>query len=66
MATNLTDRERQVLELLGEGLSNSDIAEKLDIAERTVEIYVRNIFLKLRVKNRTQAAVMWATGVVAE
>jgi DNA-binding NarL/FixJ family response regulator len=66
MATNLTDRERQVLELLGEGLSNSDIADKLNIAERTVEIYVRNVFLKLHVKNRTQAAVMWATGVVAK
>jgi DNA-binding NarL/FixJ family response regulator len=43
----LTDREREVLGLIGEGLSNKGIAHRLFITERTVEAHVKQIFLKL-------------------
>jgi DNA-binding NarL/FixJ family response regulator len=44
----LTDREREVLSLVAEGLSNKGIAQRLFITERTVEAHVKQIFLKLR------------------
>jgi DNA-binding NarL/FixJ family response regulator len=44
----LTDREREVLELLAEGLSNSAIAARLFVTERTIEAHVKQIFMKLR------------------
>lgn len=43
----LTDRERQVLELMAEGLTNSGIARRLFLSERTVEAHVRHVFTKL-------------------
>jgi DNA-binding NarL/FixJ family response regulator len=45
--TELTEREREVLGLIGEGLSNKGIAHRLFITERTVEAHVKQIFLKL-------------------
>src|SRR5262249_11051729 len=45
----LSDREREVLGLVAEGLSNSAIAQRLVIAERTVEFHVKQIFRKLRI-----------------
>jgi DNA-binding NarL/FixJ family response regulator len=54
----LTDRERDVLDLLGEGLSNKDIAARLGIAERTVKAHLTSAFRRLGVQRRTQAA-MW-------
>lgn len=54
---SLSERERQVLVLLAEGLSNEEIAEALGIAENTVRNHVRNILEKLGLKNRVQAAV---------
>ncbi len=53
---NLTDRQRQVLELLAEGWSNQEIAQGLDIALATVKLHVNAILRALDVKNRTQAA----------
>ncbi len=56
--TKLTEREVDVLRCLTEGLSNNQIAEKLLISRLTVEGHVKRIFDKLKVDNRTQAAVM--------
>lgn len=54
---NLTKRELEVLKLLAVGMYNKEVAEKLDISERTVKNHVSNIFKKLEVTDRTQAAV---------
>lgn len=54
---NLTNRELEVLKLLSVGMFNKEIAEDLSISERTVKNHVSNIFKKLDVTDRTQAAV---------
>lgn len=54
---NLTRREMDVLKLLAVGMYNKEVAEKLDISERTVKNHVSNIFKKINVTDRTQAAV---------
>jgi len=54
---DLTDRERQVLELLAEGMSNSQIARRLDLSLKTVQNYVSRILDKMQVSDRTQAAL---------
>lgn len=53
----LTNREVDVLELVAQGLSNQEIAERLVISEWTVRTHVRNILGKLHLANRTQAAL---------
>lgn len=53
----LTKRELEVLVLVANGLFNKEIAEKLDISERTVKNHISNIFKKIEVADRTQAAV---------
>jgi DNA-binding NarL/FixJ family response regulator len=55
----LTDRERDVIRLLGQGMSNKDIGAALFITERTARTYVSNILGKLGLASRTQAA-LWA------
>jgi len=55
--THLTLREREVLALLSEGQLDKEIATRLDISIYTVHEHVRNIFEKLRVRNRTEAVV---------
>lgn len=54
---NLTQTELKVLQLLAHGSSNRDLAESLGVSVRTVTTHVRNILDKLRLKNRTQAAL---------
>ncbi len=53
----LTDREREVLDLIAQGLNNSEIAERLVISPKTVRNHVSNIFSKLQVADRAQAIV---------
>ncbi|MBX9696365.1 MAG: response regulator transcription factor [Cyanobacteria bacterium] len=55
--TGLSEREREVLELLACGLSNSDVAMRLRISVPTVKTHVRNILKRLGVSDRTQAAI---------
>ena len=59
VANSLSEREREVLFLLAQGLSNADIAGRLYLSEGTVGNYVSSIYGKLGVSDRTQAAV-WA------
>ncbi len=56
--TELTPREREVLELLRSGLKNRDIARALFISETTAKVHIRHILAKLGVQTRTQAAVL--------
>ncbi|MET0135862.1 MAG: response regulator transcription factor, partial [Kibdelosporangium sp.] len=58
---DLTPRERDVLAMLGAGLSNRDIAGALGLAERTVKAHVGNVLAKLGVRSRTQAALLAST-----
>lgn len=53
---DLTEREREVLALLAEGLTNKEIAEKLTLSPATVRVYVSHILSKLGAGNRTEAA----------
>jgi DNA-binding NarL/FixJ family response regulator len=57
--TQLTVREQEVLDMIGDGLPNKTIARRLGISERTVKSHLTNIYQRLGVPNRTQAAV-WA------
>jgi DNA-binding NarL/FixJ family response regulator len=59
-ADTLTDREREVLLLVRGGLANKQIARKLGISERTVKAHLTNVFQRLGVTDRTQAA-LWAS-----
>jgi DNA-binding NarL/FixJ family response regulator len=54
---NLSRREQEVLELLSQGCSNKDIADKLSISIETVTWHLRHIYSKLHVRSRTQAAL---------
>ena len=58
MGHDLTDRERQVLALLVEGLSNNEISEQLSIGLATVKYHLNNIYTKLGAKNRVEAATI--------
>ncbi|NLG21223.1 MAG: response regulator transcription factor [Actinomycetales bacterium] len=54
---SLTEREEQVLRLVGEGLSNREIGERLFISPKTASVHVSAILRKLEVTSRTEAAV---------
>ncbi|HZQ84898.1 MAG TPA: response regulator transcription factor [Acidimicrobiales bacterium] len=56
-AEQLTRRERDVLSLLGEGISNKEIARRLGISERTVKAHLTSAFRRIGVRGRTQAAL---------
>ena len=57
IAPQLSPREKSILQCLIEGYSNKSIARKIDIAEATVKVHVKAILRKIRVQNRTQAAI---------
>lgn len=57
--TQLTVREQEVLEMIGDGLPNKTIARRLGISERTVKSHLTNVYQRLGVTDRTQAA-LWA------
>ncbi|MDT0270522.1 response regulator transcription factor [Streptomyces sp. DSM 44915] len=54
----LTERELEVLALLGEGLSNADAGRRIHVSEATVKTYVSRILMKLECENRVQAALL--------
>jgi DNA-binding NarL/FixJ family response regulator len=67
IGVRLTDREREVLRMVGDGLPNKTIARRLGITERTVKAHLTSVYHQLGVTDRTQAA-LWAqrqAGVVA-
>jgi len=62
---DLTEREMEVLQCIAEGMSNMDIAARLNISDKTVKSHVGNILSKLYLTDRTQAAVYaWREGLV--
>ena len=54
----LTDREREILQLIGTGLTNREIGERIFLSEKTVKHYVTNILQKLQVRSRVEAALV--------
>ncbi|MBI3915093.1 MAG: response regulator transcription factor, partial [Chloroflexi bacterium] len=54
-----SERESGVLALVAEGSTNAQIAERLSVSESTVKFHLQNIFEKLKVKNRTEAAAVF-------
>jgi DNA-binding NarL/FixJ family response regulator len=56
----LSEQERRILELIGEGLTNRQIGERMFLAEKTVKKYVSNLLAKLGMERRTQAAAFVA------
>jgi len=63
-AGQLTERERAVLELLAEGSTNAQIARRMHVSENTVKFHLQNLFLKLHVSNRTEAAAYYLKRVM--
>lgn len=62
---DLTERELEVLRILAQGRTNAEIAAELVLSEKTVKGHIGNLFAKLQVEDRTQAAVFaWRTGIV--
>ncbi|SBO08538.1 CsgBAC operon transcriptional regulatory protein [Vibrio mediterranei] len=62
--TKLTKREQQIIKLLGDGASNTEIADALFVSENTVKAHLHNAFKKIKVKNRLQA-LLWVKNNIA-
>jgi DNA-binding NarL/FixJ family response regulator len=58
MLTVLTDRERQIMALVSEGLSNKEIGRRLNIADGTIKVHLHHVFQKLEISNRTVLAAL--------
>jgi two-component system nitrate/nitrite response regulator NarL len=58
----LTERERQVILVLSEGISNKEIGRRLGLTEGTVKVHLHRIYRKLGIANRTALAVLAHTG----
>ncbi|MGH6859748.1 MAG: response regulator transcription factor, partial [Phyllobacterium sp.] len=58
-AKSLTSREREILELLSQGMQNKAIADRLALSVHTVKVHVHNLIRKLRAHNRTQATAIY-------
>ena len=56
---DLTPSERRVLDLIGDGLSNREIGERLGVAEKTVKNHINHIFAALDVTSRGEAIAVW-------
>jgi DNA-binding NarL/FixJ family response regulator len=56
--TSLTDRERDILSLVAEGLTNREIGDRLHLAEKTIKHYMTNVLQKLHVRSRVEAALL--------
>jgi two-component system nitrate/nitrite response regulator NarL len=56
--TALTERERQIMRLVSEGLSNKEIGRRLNITDGTIKVHLHNIFQKLEISNRTVLAAL--------
>ncbi|MBK7894969.1 MAG: response regulator transcription factor [Anaerolineaceae bacterium] len=56
--TTLTDRERDILGLVAEGLTNREIGDQLHLAEKTIKHYMTNVLQKLQVRSRVEAALL--------
>lgn len=55
---SLTDRERNLLRFVAAGLTNQELADRLSVSTNTVKWHLRNIFEKLRIRNRVQAIAL--------
>lgn len=67
MLSDLTEREREVLFWLAQGLSNMEISEKMILSEKTVKNHVSHILKKLELRDRTQAAILaWRMGIARD
>jgi len=58
VGADLSEREREILRLVADGLSNAEIAERLHLSKGTVQNYMSSLFAKLDVTDRTQAAIL--------
>ena len=64
--TSLTDRERQIMRLVSEGLSNKEIGRRLNIADGTIKVHLHHIFQKLEIGNRTLLAALAISQNISE
>ena len=54
----LTPREKEIMLLIAEGLSNKEIAERINVAEGTVKVHASNIYKKLNISRRSQVSAL--------
>lgn len=62
----LTERESEILKLVGRGLTNREIGEQFHLSEKTIKHYITNILQKLHVRSRVEAAMLAARGIRGE